>query len=327
MGLHDRDYYRDEYASRERWHFGYVTMALAIAVFVPFLIQIAATQPRKYGHYHDPLMYYGGFVLDKITEGEVWRVFTAAFLHDAMGSNLWLLGFSVFVLLFCGRNVESTYGSKEVFWFYVFAILISQLAFLVACQMKPLHFVPPDPGYGSGGATAAILVLFACIAPDSRIPLMVVSIRSGHLALAVVLANLVLFGTYKDGYPPAIPILTGAVFALAYHRFDWRVSNWIPDLPGLRASARPPVVKSRPVFQPEPVVANESEPVTPRRSGQSSAVPVAASSPPVDEQLEARVDEVLEKVSQFGRGSLTPQEERILQQASEIYKKRRSPNC
>ena len=46
--------------------------------------------------------------------------------------------------------------------------------------------------------------------------------------------------------------------------------------------------------------------------------------PDVDEQLEAKLDAVLEKVARFGRGSLTEGENQILMRASEIYKKRRS---
>jgi hypothetical protein len=42
-----------------------------------------------------------------------------------------------------------------------------------------------------------------------------------------------------------------------------------------------------------------------------------------DENLEAKVDQVLEKVSKHGQESLTPEERDILFKASELYKKRR----
>ena len=42
-----------------------------------------------------------------------------------------------------------------------------------------------------------------------------------------------------------------------------------------------------------------------------------------DEQLEAKLDAVLEKVSKHGQESLTPEEREILFKASELYKKRR----
>jgi hypothetical protein len=44
---------------------------------------------------------------------------------------------------------------------------------------------------------------------------------------------------------------------------------------------------------------------------------------PADEQLEAKLDAVLAKVSKHGPDSLTAEERAILQRASELYKKRR----
>ena len=44
----------------------------------------------------------------------------------------------------------------------------------------------------------------------------------------------------------------------------------------------------------------------------------------MDEQLEAKVDAVLEKVARSGQASLTEHEREILLRASELYKRRRS---
>ena len=43
-----------------------------------------------------------------------------------------------------------------------------------------------------------------------------------------------------------------------------------------------------------------------------------------DEQLEAKLDAVLQKVAEKGQDSLTDGEKKILIQASEIYKRRRT---
>ena len=43
----------------------------------------------------------------------------------------------------------------------------------------------------------------------------------------------------------------------------------------------------------------------------------------MDEQLEAKLDEVLEKVKKQGQDSLTDDERAVLFRASEIYRKRR----
>jgi hypothetical protein len=60
---------------------------------------------------------------------------------------------------------------------------------------------------------------------------------------------------------------------------------------------------------PEPVGAAVESPPRPREA--------------TDENLEAKVDAVLEKVSKFGQESLTAEEREILFKASELYKKRR----
>ena len=52
-----------------------------------------------------------------------------------------------------------------------------------------------------------------------------------------------------------------------------------------------------------------------------AALPPAAD---VDEQLEAKLDAVLEKVARSGQASLTDTERQILLRASEVYKRRRS---
>ena len=50
----------------------------------------------------------------------------------------------------------------------------------------------------------------------------------------------------------------------------------------------------------------------------------AATSHDVDEQLEAKLDAVLEKVARFGQESLTDVERQLLLRASELYRKRRT---
>jgi len=44
----------------------------------------------------------------------------------------------------------------------------------------------------------------------------------------------------------------------------------------------------------------------------------------VDEHLEANSTRSLEKIAKTGKESLTPKEQEILQQAAEMYKKRRT---
>jgi hypothetical protein len=103
--------------------------------------------------------------------------------------------------------------------------------------------------------------------------------------------------------------LAGAGFAAAYHQFHWRLLNLWPKIS----------FRQRQRTRPRLRVFKEEEPETPQ------PVPVAApQAGDIDEQLEAKLDAVLEKVSRYGQASLTENEKQILLRASEVYKKRRT---
>jgi hypothetical protein len=102
--------------------------------------------------------------------------------------------------------------------------------------------------------------------------------------------------------------LSGAAFAFVYYKSQLRMSTMWPDLKGWRSHRARPRLR---VLQPD----------------DEGAEPVAVAAPPgqaVDEQLEAKVDAVLEKVARHGQASLTTSEREILLRASELYKRRRT---
>lgn len=322
MGLYDREYYREEHARREAWQIGPVTLGLIAITVVVFFAQLVTIDIRQYGRWGDPLLYWGGFSADKILDGQVWRLVTSLFLHHPF-DNIWLIATSLVVLAYCGRGIEGTFGPKEMFWYYVATGTVTQLALLAVSLARPFDFVPPDPGYGCGGAVAAVMVLFACLAPNAPVQLILGSVKAGTLATVIVLVNVALFATSGGRYFGAVPVLAGAAFALAYHQQGWRVSNWVPDLPGLRKPRGRSPVKSRPLFQPDSD-RETPQPTSPPPMASRKVVPQPE--PPasgVDEQLEAELDRVLGKVAKSGKDSLTAEENAVLLRASEIYKTRR----
>ncbi len=101
--------------------------------------------------------------------------------------------------------------------------------------------------------------------------------------------------------------LGGALFAGVYYRLHWRLANWLPQLRGWR----------RQLFRPRLRVYREEDARTPVR------VP-ATTVPAEDEQLEAKMDAILEKISRVGKENLTDNERDLLLRASEIFRRRRS---
>jgi membrane associated rhomboid family serine protease len=337
MGLYDREYYREDYADRAFWQLGVVTIALVsitVAVFFLQLFSLKNEAPfREFGEFFvtDPILKWCGFSHEKILQGEAWRLITSLFVHPVHGS-LWLFAASIAILVYCGRSVEGTYGAKEMFWYYLFAGLITQLAFLgasvVASYLElPTKFKPLPVVVGTcAGPVAAVMVLFALMSPNTNVPLVFYSVRASLLASIIVVGNLLLFLALGFRHYAAIPVLSGAAFAFAYYHYGWRVSNWVPDLPGLRGRAKGAPKKSKPLFQdakpPDtPTYANRRPSQAVKSAEDSPITPIATG--PVDEQLEAQVDRVLAKVSQFGKSSLTVEENAILQRASEVYKNRK----
>jgi hypothetical protein len=107
--------------------------------------------------------------------------------------------------------------------------------------------------------------------------------------------------------------LGGAAFGFAYFKLHLRLLSLLPDFSGMlrggaRRRARPPLrVYREDEEMPAPV-----------------GVTAPAAKPEADEQLEAKLDAVLEKVARHGQASLTETERQILFRASEVYKKRRT---
>jgi len=103
--------------------------------------------------------------------------------------------------------------------------------------------------------------------------------------------------------------LAGAAFALIYYRLHWRLSTWGPQLAGWR----------RRLTRPKLRVYREEEPAP-----LPSPVKVPAGTAHLDEeQLEAKIDAILEKISRTGKESLTEGERELLLRASEVFRRRR----
>src|SRR5262249_46310047 len=103
--------------------------------------------------------------------------------------------------------------------------------------------------------------------------------------------------------------LGGAAFAALYFQMHWRLLSFWPKFRSWKNQRSRPRLR---VFRGDEET-REPVPVATVSSGRD-----------VDEQLEAKLDAVLEKVARTGQSSLTDAEKQILLRASEIYKKRRT---
>lgn len=303
MGIQDRDYYREGPSFLDRVGAQGATVWLIAICCGVFFGQILTGDPVQ-----GELGAAASFNTTKILEGEVWRLLTSIFLHGT----LFHLIFNMFALYFVGQRLEDEYGAREFVFVYLFGGIFANV-FRLALQAAGL--AAPSIATGASGAIMALLVLYAFHWPHQRVLFFLVLpmpawllavIYSGLSAMGAMQTEVIKGGGAGVGH---LAHLGGAFFGLLYYQSGIRFSGLFKRRPKARVRPKLRVVVPVEEEKPEPVGA----------SVQAAAPPPKAA----DEQLEAKLDAVLEKVSKHGQESLTPEEREILFRASELYKKRR----
>jgi membrane associated rhomboid family serine protease len=316
MGIYDRDYYRREGPSylgsfTDR---GKVCKWLILINIGVFVIQLMtqhkpSVEMSEAGPIVDPgLGQFTEFFLldvDKVLHGQVWRLVTHAFLHSANTPFFSHIIFNMLFLWWFGSDVEDLYGPREFLAFYLTAALAGGVAFVIANQAG---LTTASQALGASGAVTAVLLLCAMHYPTRviyvwfflPIPIWL------FVLFQVAQDTFVLVGQFNTGVGVSAH-LGGAAFGFAYYKLHWHLSGFLSSFKNLQ----------RPRSRPQLRVYREEE----------IREPVAVTAPPnpdVDEQLEAKLDAILEKVARSGQESLTESERKLLLRASEVYKKKRT---
>ncbi len=303
MGIYDRDYYRREGFSilgsfTER---GTVCKWIIGINVVAFVVQLM-TSPDS--------TFTDAFVLDResVLHGQIWRLLTYAFLHSTGG--VWHILFNMLLLWWFGTDVEDLYGPREFLAIYLVSALVGGVFYV----LTPLVGLGSTlPCLGASGAVTAVLVLCAMHFPKRVIYVM--------MFLPVPIWMFVVFQVAQDTFhllgnsPTSTAVavhLGGAAFAFAYYKLQWRLSDVLPRVQAWR--------KRR--SQPRLRVYREADENRPTPVGVTAAPPPPAGRPD-DEQLEAKMDAVLEKISRFGKENLTDSDKEVLRLAAERIKRRR----
>jgi membrane associated rhomboid family serine protease len=307
MGIYDRDYYRRDGPSflgalADR---GRVCKWLILLNVIVFVVQIATLERAEGGQIIGEGSFTTALLLDPnaVLHGEVWRLLTYSFLHSYAS---WAhIVFNMLFLWWMGSEMEEMYGSREFLTLYLVSAVVAGVAYF-------LTQLPLDPWarhgcLGASGAVVAVTVLFACHFPHRTVLLMFLfPVPIWVLVLLFVGQDFLTFLLKMDSQVAVGAHLGGAVFGFLYYKGHWRLSNLVPDLKAWRKR------RARPKLR----IYREEEPQT----------PVAVGAPPDNdiEHLEAKLDAVLEKMSQVGKENLTESERQILLRASEIYRRRRT---
>ena len=307
MGIYDRDYYRRDGRSflgslSERGTICKWLIGINVACFV---LQMLSTghHPQRTSPITDTLELH----VQAVMQGEVWRLLTYSFLHAV--DNPWHIVLNMVVLYFFGRDVEDAYGPREFLAYYLTAALLGGVAFLATM---------PGEGrcIGASGAVMAVLVLAACREPSRILLLMFVFPCPIWLVVAFMVAKdaFEFLGGGHSGTAVQVH-LAGSAFGFFYYQFHWRVTGWWP---GFRT-------RWRRISRPKLRVYEEPDD---DRYAAPVAAPVQSSSAIQanldDEQLEAKMDAILEKISRVGKENITEGEREVLLRAGERIRRRRN---
>jgi len=226
-----------------------------------------------------------------VEQGQIWRLLTSAFCHDRYG--LWHILFNMLFLAWFGTRLERMYGSREFLLFYLAATAFSSLAYIALAYYTGSKV----PAIGASGPVMAVMMVYVIYHPLEefllfwfiRVPLWVLLsvyiLYDLHPVLLALAGDRMFTGVAHASH------LGGLAFGFLYWRFGWRLEAALGRVPQVTVRHR-----TRPV----------REPVIPPFS-------------PGDE-LTARVDEILKKISEQGKESLTAEELDILIRAGAKYR-------
>jgi membrane associated rhomboid family serine protease len=307
MGIYDREYYRGE-TGGSAWFSGASPVCKSIILInvIVFVLEQLTRNPEI------PLIidnYLAASPEGTLRHFRIWELLTATFFHEG----IWHLLGNMWFFWIVGREMESLYGSRDFLGFYVCAAIFSTLFWVLMDSISQPHHIM----IGASGAVMATMTLFTLFYPKREILFFFIPMPMWILLVIYLFFPLL---PVLNGGSTQVALeahLAGAGFGFLFKQFDLRWSRLVSgriSRPRLR------------IFTPVP--REQTRTRSPNPSWTSASVGSSGKSAPVsvlpEEQLDARLDEVLAKIAREGRGGLTEEELRVLQEASRRARIRRS---
>jgi membrane associated rhomboid family serine protease len=287
MGLYDREYYREE---RSGWSLAgqhsMVNILIAINVVV-FLLEVmfGGTNPN----FVDQLCVHSDLFSKP---WYAWQLLTAGFAHDPKGV-LHIL-FNMFGLWMFGREVEGIYGRYEFLRLYLTLIVLTSLSWVTV----QYFMAPPWPTsmLGASGAITGVIMIYVMHFPKRLLYIWgILPIPVWAFGVFFVLTDLFGLGRTPGQGEPAVAYeahLAGALFGFLYYQSGINLGRLLPGGLKLPGSAKPKL--------------RVHEPAEP------------------SETFDQRLDRILAKIAESGIDSLSPEEQRLLEDASRRMQRRRN---
>jgi membrane associated rhomboid family serine protease len=304
MGIYDREYYRGE-TGGSGWLTGLAPVCKTIIIINVAIFLLEQLTPQV-----QYTTYLAASPESTLRRFRLWQLLTATFLH----ADIWHLLGNMWFLWMVGREMESLYGNRDFIAFYVGAALFSTLIWVVLDALAGGQHIM----IGASGAVMAVVMLYTLYYPRREVLLLFIPMPMWLLLVIFLFYPLLPLPRGETTQVALEAHLAGAGFAVAFKQFDLRLSRLIAG-----RAFRP---KLR-IFSPVRREQSRSRSPSPSRSAASVGAPGKSSgsvSVLPEEQLDKRLDEVLAKIAREGRGGLTDEELRVLQEASRRARIRRS---
>ena len=302
MGIYDRDYYRNPNGGQGRAG-GWASTAIGTIILLNvgcWFLQVMTKYPVPNGYFSTVGDWLSASANDLFTGfPQLWRLVTACFCHNIPTGGLpWHIIGNMFIFWMFGRELERMYGKREFYFFYLVGGALAVLAESIVNHFNGNGDVRL---VGASGGVMAIAALYIFHFPRRKVLL--------YFLFPIPLWVLGCFYVYADisgalggsgGYGVAnFAHLGGAAWGMLYKFFDLRWSTLLRRLGGLRRRK-----KKRP-----------------GRGNDSLWGAKKQEKPRVPDAVSRRVDELLEKISRDGMGSLSDEEREFLVENSRRYRK------
>jgi len=231
------------------------------------------------------LIYLFGLTPVLVKKGFIWQPGTYMFLHGGLFHIL----INMFVLWMFGCEIERTWGTKEfVKYYFITGVGAGLFTFI-------LSFNSHIPTIGASGAIFGILVAFALMFPNRLIYLyFIFPVKAKYLVIFfAVIEFLASFKHTSDGIGH-FAHLGGMVIGYLYIKADFkipaifRLSSYLAYLKNFKHKRRMKAINRK----------REKE-----------------------QKVMERVDQILDKINQVGYDSLSREEKKTLEQASQLLSK------
>jgi membrane associated rhomboid family serine protease len=244
---------------------------------------------------------------------QIWQLLSYQFIHG----DLWHIFFNLFALWMFGSELENEWGSRK---FLIYYLLSGIGAGLIQLFVAPL-FGTAAPTIGASGAVFGILVAFGLSYPNRPIFMFPIFIPVPAKIFVMIYAgiNLLMGISGTGGNVAYFAHLGGALTGFLLFKFGDRIGLY-RFFDRIFSGRRRPLnyyeEEPRRVYQPFP---GEGSSVYRRQKSQEDFVS-SIFSVNGEEITQAKIDEILDKISETGYQNLTDREKAILFELSKKIK-------